>query len=295
MGTGKELLASELPTNKDLLRLGVLLKEECDNTSDLSAEQLAKEIQPHLNRQWSKANALFVPPVTNHDKTVLPKLRDLWQTATKIARGKASRLEKERLDSKLDRLFDILTCKCPIRSCEEWGCSGCNVGAHISCSCSKDKKIPVCELQYIKDQREKVGSKGQQQISTVDRVEHGRQVRAKKRIEKREEAEQKRKEKVEKAEARCEEGRKEAERFLASDDKETEDDDDDAGTRDASTSGGDPPPEIEESIESKSMPPPAKKQKRNYDDIPTARGNGRREIWRWAKADSCDRHGGTDR
>ena len=48
--------------------------------------------------------------------------------------------------------------------CEQAGCEGCVIEAHINCSCSKERKIPVKDLAYIKGQKEKVGSKGPHQM-----------------------------------------------------------------------------------------------------------------------------------
>ena len=49
--------------------------------------------------------------------------------------------------------------------------------AHINCSCSREKTIPVKELAYIKGQKEKVGSKGPHQMGGPDLPEHKRQVK----------------------------------------------------------------------------------------------------------------------
>lgn len=61
---------------------------------------------------------------------------------------------KEAFITMLDKLFDILNYKCEVKlfsECED-PCSGgadCKHEVHISCSCSKDMKIPVKELVYI--------------------------------------------------------------------------------------------------------------------------------------------------
>jgi len=44
----------------------------------------------------------------------------------------------------------------------------CETQIHQKCVCPKDKKIPRQELNYIRDQRQKHGSKGTLQIGSAD-------------------------------------------------------------------------------------------------------------------------------
>ena len=74
-------------------------------------------------------------------------------------------------------------CKCPIKFCKEVDCEGCDINAHISCSCERQKKIPVKELFYIKGQREKIGSRGSHQIGAPDLVESKKVMKKMERIE----------------------------------------------------------------------------------------------------------------
>jgi len=53
------------------------------------------------------------------------------------------------------------------------------------CDCSREKKIPMIELAFIKGQREKVGSIGPHQIGPVDLPENRRQLLQNERQEKR--------------------------------------------------------------------------------------------------------------
>ena len=195
-------MASELPTSRDLLRLGILLREQSGDDHELSVSKLCEDILPILLGQWSKANALFRYPVIKHEITILRRIKNLWNSASLVARGKGKSSEVRKLEDKLDKLFDVLNCECPIRECQNCGCDGCEAGVHVSCACSKDSKIPVLEVAYIKDQREKVGSKGRRQIGSADVKEHRRQCSAKERKDKKAENEQKRKAKeVEEIEA----------------------------------------------------------------------------------------------
>ena len=60
------------------------------------------------------------------------------------------------------------------KKCKE--CAECDQGAHISCSCSKDMKLPVLELKFIDIQRKKTGEISQMMISsTMDCIEQKKQ------------------------------------------------------------------------------------------------------------------------
>ena len=160
---------SELPTVRDILRYGIYLREQCgEDRQNYPVDQLLRDIYPDLIGQWSKANALFKPPVTIGKRQIMSKLKEVWDQAVKISLGKGKVDAKERFIVKLDQLFDILSCKCQISSCEQAGCEGCVIKAHIICSCSKERKIPVKDLAYIKGQKEKVGSKGPHQMGSPD-------------------------------------------------------------------------------------------------------------------------------
>ena len=60
-----------------------------------------------------------------------------------------------------EKLFDILVCKCPFFNCDPAVCDPfpCEI-PHINCDCLRDTKIPVIELAFIKDQRDKSGLNG---------------------------------------------------------------------------------------------------------------------------------------
>ena len=55
----------------------------------------------------------------------------------------------------MEKLFDILVCQCKFS--EGSGCPKDCKSAHIECFCARKFKIPIKDLSFIKDQREKVG------------------------------------------------------------------------------------------------------------------------------------------
>ena len=81
---------------------------------------------------WQRANALFKPPVTNDLRIIHLKLKNLWQKAVSFSLGKGKLTDKERLD----KLVDILSCKCSMIDCSEFNCEEeCEVEVHIQCKC----------------------------------------------------------------------------------------------------------------------------------------------------------------
>src|SRR5688572_16109171 len=178
VGSGRELPTAELPTVSDLIRYGLYLREMSDqDRRNYSNDQLVTDLMTGILAQWCRANPKFTEPVINTHTRIKAKLKSMWEQGNKVSLGRANLEEKDRFMEKLDRLMDILTCKCDIKSCADAGCnSACFSGVHISCDCSREKKIPVIELAFIKGQREKVGSIGPHQIGPVDLPETRRQL-----------------------------------------------------------------------------------------------------------------------
>ena len=91
--------------------------------------------------------------------------------------NKENNENKDKFTLKLDKLFDILNCKCLISDCKEFGRKVIyKQQPHITCNCSKKYKIPIIDIFYIKTERDKVRSKGLHQISSKAVHEHNRQV-----------------------------------------------------------------------------------------------------------------------
>ena len=119
-------------------------------------------------------------PIRLKDCTLAERLQAKWTILSKIVnKGKVDAKTKDKFEKELDQIFNILHCNCPFLSCEEFHCitDECP-GVHIQCSCPLASKIPLLELAYIKDQQEKVGSKGSMQMASVDKKESARQQKA---------------------------------------------------------------------------------------------------------------------
>ncbi|KAG7168467.1 hypothetical protein Hamer_G002532, partial [Homarus americanus] len=161
-----------------------------------------------LLHQWTKANALFKPPVINQCRTIELKLTKLWHKAVETSLGKGNLARKNEFLHTLDTLFDILTCKCSIQLCSESNCSHSGKrenNSHIDCGCPREKKIPVLELEFIKAQRTKAEGQGSMQMGSIDYSETKKQIANAKKREQIREREQRKKMKSEEAIQREEE------------------------------------------------------------------------------------------
>ncbi|KAG7163873.1 putative leucine zipper transcription factor-like protein 1-like 6, partial [Homarus americanus] len=208
VGTCRELPPAELPTARDLLGYGLFRREmnEEDRRNYPVDHLVNNDIVPGLLAHWRKANALFTEPVINTEVRIKSKMKALWNVALKVSMGNVNLQVKPKFMMKLDKLVDILTCHCVMRSCSELGCNPvCNSEVHIDCRCRKEQKIPVQELAFIRGKREKVGSVGSHQMGLADRPETRKQEARQKR-----KAEEKRRRKAEESAKKEEELRKES-------------------------------------------------------------------------------------
>ena len=148
------------------MRYSILLSEQSgDDARNYPAATLARDIYFKVFENWERASHSFVNPVVNARITILKKIQERWDIS--LDRGKLD--VRETFNAKLDKLFDILNCKCKIFICSEFGCpAGCKKEAHIYCTCPKEMKIPVKELAFIKGQRDKTGSIRPRQIGLQD-------------------------------------------------------------------------------------------------------------------------------
>ena len=101
----------------------------------------------------------------------------------KYTNKKASKSETGQVIPFLDKLYDITFCQCVIYLCNDnnSGCNGCHYGAHISCTCSQQRKLPKKDLQWLYYQRRKDGDKSIYQMSVNDTEETRRKYKSMKR------------------------------------------------------------------------------------------------------------------
>ena len=175
VGSGQKPLETELPTKRDLLRWMVYLKDQSNSRISYTLDELVKDIYPELILLWTKANPKFKSPVIFSEKYIKIKLKKLWQEADELSRKTPKKNVLQKFTDSMNKLFDIISCKCLISSCVDVQCQGCNVNAHISCTCPQNAKIPLKDLAYIKGQKDKVGSIGPHQMTSPDHIEKRKQ------------------------------------------------------------------------------------------------------------------------
>ncbi|KAJ8404011.1 hypothetical protein AAFF_G00343610 [Aldrovandia affinis] len=84
-----------------ILRYGIYLREQSeDDRRNYPVDLLVGDIYPGLICQWSKANAVFKPPVINEKVTIMSKLKEVWNQAVKFSLGKGKLDAKERFSVK---------------------------------------------------------------------------------------------------------------------------------------------------------------------------------------------------
>ena len=119
-------------------------------------KEVINDIYSKLIEKWQKANALFITPVINDEQCIINKLKKAWEETILVAQSKSSKHAKNKITIRLNKLFDILNCKCVIQLSSKNSCSSnYTEDAHINCSCPKQRKVP--KLNYytfiIKDRK----------------------------------------------------------------------------------------------------------------------------------------------
>ena len=190
-GAGCDFLPTEVPTLRDVLRKGLLIQEtkmleDGGDRKNYPVKPMIEELVKSIYLQWYKANAKFIPPVVRSAPTLVKRLLEAWEKVTAIALKKETKQKTvASWESKLDKLFDITVCQCPITLCENSSAppckKDCKAEAHIICNCEKSVKVPVLDLVWLKGQREKTGSRSTHLIGGPDMAETEKQKKAAKR------------------------------------------------------------------------------------------------------------------
>ena len=183
LGPSAPLPVADLPTPRDVLKQCLLIREgNVKAQRNLTNPEMAAEATPLVLAVWNRANAKLAKlPVSIAERSISKRIETKWDIMMKLVskKGKVTARQKKKFENELDRVFNILHCNCPFLSCLESQCSNedCDK-VHISCSCPLACKIPPLELEFIRDQRAKVGTKGSLQITSVDKEETAKQIKA---------------------------------------------------------------------------------------------------------------------
>ena len=173
----------ELPDSKQLYTKKCILSAiKMEQKKNPSAEiiDIAKKIEPIVGLKWKEVNPCL--SVITPD-SVIKKIVRIYETDHKMNIKQITAKKKKFFMDNLDKLFDILSCKCPFVECDPTECGSvpCDI-PHIHCDCLRHLKIPVIELAFIKDQRDKVGLNGGKMVmGGVDKVTAQQQENTKKK------------------------------------------------------------------------------------------------------------------
>ena len=142
LGTGKDMLESEVPTLRDALRKVQLIKEQNINIKgvnprNIDISEIISEVVNDIIQLWKKSNNQFVPPVVSEPRSIHKRLLQAWNKVCDIVWNRITRTEEiQKWKEKLDSLFDIRTCHCTIEVCDKSdACGLSSIGFHIHCSC----------------------------------------------------------------------------------------------------------------------------------------------------------------
>jgi len=164
-GSACELDLTAPSTFRDVIRYYYFLKKTNQN---LPLATIVDTIYEKLLFIWGKINQNL--PLMK-SKNIKSKLKKVLSETTQASGRRLPPRATTRLTSQLDTLFDISACQCDL---PEVPCTDRNIRCtqpnctvqHIGCLCPADKKVPISDRLYLKDQRQKVGTKGKYQMSS---------------------------------------------------------------------------------------------------------------------------------
>jgi hypothetical protein len=160
-----DLPDSDLPTHGDVASYFYFVR-----LTEKDYPTLVNLVRDRIIGVWQACNPrlplLEKKKVYDKLKHFLDKVRSYDKKQMKLAAKKLLILQKEKL-------FDIAACNCdlpevkcddPVAKCNAANC----VKKHFMCQCPQQFKIPVEDREYMKDQRQKVGTRGNFQMRGRD-------------------------------------------------------------------------------------------------------------------------------
>ena len=169
--------SAELPDDGDLFTMRDVLaacEREVEIFPGSTSSDIADKLAPKIVDKWKQNNPELVLIAV---KSINNKIIRLISTAQDIRLKNLNKKQKDNFYQKLDKLFDLLVCQCPIEDCPGDSCRKKTCpGVHVDCSCERKDRIPAIELEFVRDQREKVGHKGKMYMGKPDKEEAKRQA-----------------------------------------------------------------------------------------------------------------------
>ena len=159
---------AKLPDQGSLYTLREVLSAvafEAEQNPDTSSTQANYDtVEKAVRLKFLEANPRL--PLITADSVIRKIIRDM-DAVNLLDANKLSAKRKSNLLSRLDKIFDLVTCQCPIAECQqEHDCPG----SHVLCKCSKENpKVPDIEAAWLRDQRLRDGSsKGEYIMKGID-------------------------------------------------------------------------------------------------------------------------------
>lgn len=142
-GAPRKLSEALLPTYEDIMKHYLLERIHLKPTRDAkepTVGDISENLAIVIEGIWRKASS----PIISHTR-VLQMIRKYHDRCRKILKSFKGRKNKDGYKAKLlafrkeskQTLFDIASCKC----------------VDGTCSCSKDRKVPAEEVEFLSDQR----------------------------------------------------------------------------------------------------------------------------------------------
>ena len=144
VGKSAELPEGQLPTLRDVFKQGLLLKERAiSDYRNYTNKELAIDLSAMVLKSWLKVNILL-EKVLLQDRTIITYVEEMFRKLEAILnrREKKAKEKKVALDAQMDKLFNILYCKCLFIPCSQIGCAGdCEFKIHLTCTCPNHLKV----------------------------------------------------------------------------------------------------------------------------------------------------------
>ena len=137
LGGPAELIPSEVPTLRDILRYVLFLQRY--EASDGAILPVANQAAEAVLKAWRKSNSIFSPPVTITQRAISSRIQRAYNcfasfTNRKMKKRAGNNNQKTSINSWidcLDKLFDITKCQCAITICT-FNSHFCKPGCQVS-------------------------------------------------------------------------------------------------------------------------------------------------------------------
>jgi hypothetical protein len=160
-----DLPDSDLPTHGDVVRHFYFVSiTEKDYLTQIHL------VEEKIIQVWQKCNPRL--PL-RQKKKIYDKLKGFLDSVKCFDQKKLKLQARKYLLSQKDKLFDIAACCCslPVVTCDnpsvKCKANSC-ASTHILCKCPLESKIPAEDREYMRDQRQKTGTRGAFQMRGRD-------------------------------------------------------------------------------------------------------------------------------